>query len=446
MARPLPHLILALLVCLPTLSSAAFEADPIAAAVSQAEQTFRADLATEKQDLARQIKSIMERAIQQAVDAGDLDELEVLQTQLKAYEADGTYPDAPATRSHILRYQKNIVRLGDDLVNAYENATRRYTQARDIDNARLMKEKINWTRPTAELDTVSRSGKLYLLVKEKKTWAEAKAACEALGGYLVCLNNKSEHRFVFEKLTKSKNIAAWIGASDIETEGKWKWLDGTDDYWAWARKEPNNGGRRRNQDVAKMHPNGLMDDVGNTQNAEISGYICEWDYAPTRETIYQTEASAKREAEAIEVLQSATLKHNEQIVGERERLQASILTAEDETKIADAKAGYNARVALIKRGYIQELQGGLVKAIAEERLAMAGSIKTQILRVERQLARLSQEDTKPNVPALDEGGVETTPDQPPTEDPDNTSPDPDPTVDPVDDADDTGTFFGLPLE
>ena len=83
---------------------------------------------------------------------------------------------------------------------------------------------------------------------------------------------------------------------------------------------------------------------------------------------------------------------------------------------------------------------------ADDRLEIAGNIKTQILRVERQLARLSTDTPGPDVPALDDGNADTAP---------GTTPDPEPRVaveddrpdpSPIDDADDPGTFFGLPLE
>lgn len=195
-----------------------------------------------------------------------------------------------------------------------------------------------------------------------------------------------------------------------------------------------------------MFPSGLMDDVANTQNADIGGYICEWDHAPTRETVYQSEASIKQESEDIEVLQAATLKHNEMIVSQRERLQSAILAADDEAAITDAKASYNARVVLIKKAYIEQMQGVLKKTLEEDRLNLASNIKTQILRVQGQVSRLSKVNSSSAVPALDDGDAETTPEQQPTPGPNGNPPAQDPADPSIDDADNTGTFFGIPLE
>ena len=452
MARPhhLPLLILAALACLPTLAAAQAQnpaADPIAAEVRKAEQDFRLQVLREKSELSLNIKAILDREIKRAIAAGDLDTLESLQAQLKAFETDGTPPDVTATRSHVVRYNQKLFRLGNDLIKTYEDATRRYTQSLDVDNARLMQDKIKWTRPTTGLDTITRKGKVYLFVKKKMSWTQAKAACEALGGYLACLNDKSEHRFVYEKLIEGKKISAWIGGTDAHQEGDWVWLDGTKDYWVWNKKEPNN--LKGAQHYAALTNRGTFSDF--YENDKLAtAYIVEWDSVPTRETIYQTEESQKRESAEIETLQTATLKHNERILVERDRLQSAILTAKDEAAIAQARAGYDEQVASIKQDYLAKLETGLKRAIADDRLEMAGNIKTQILRVERQIAKLTQEQAPdPNVPAIDDGNADTLgtdPDpQPPTADNDN-RPDPNPIDDASDDEDGKGTFFGLPLE
>ncbi|MEM9111215.1 MAG: C-type lectin domain-containing protein [Planctomycetota bacterium] len=441
----MPQLILVALACLPTLAAAQAknpDADTIAASVREAEQSFRLQVLKEKSDLTLNIKTIVDREIQRAVAAGDLDTLESLQAQLKAFGADGTPPDVPATRSHVQNYQKKLTRLGDALVKVYETATRRYTQALDVDNARLMQDKISWTRPTTGLGTVARRGRVYLLVQGKMSWTQAKAACEQLGGYLACLNDKSEHRFVFEKLINGKKIAAWIGGTDAQQEGKWVWLDGTDDYWVWNKKEPNN--LKGAQHYAALTGQGTFSDFYENDKL-VTAYIVEWDSVPTRETIYQTGESQKRESAEIETLQTATLKHNERILVERDRLQSAILTAKDEAAIAQARTSYDEQVASVKQDYLAKLEIGLKRAVADDRLEVAGDIKTQILRVQRQLARLTKEQAPaPDVPVLDEGNAET-----PTDDTSDAPDLADNLPGEAEDAggpDDTGTFFGLPLE
>ena len=434
-------LILTLLACLPTTRVAAeTEPDPITASVAQAEQSFRESVLKEKADLSQQINAVMEREIQRAIGKGDLDELESLQAQLKAFQADGTAPDVLAIRSHVQSYKKKLTRFGDSLVKAYELATQRYTQARDVDNARLMQDKINWTRPTAALDTFERRGQMYALFLEEKFWTDAQAHCESLGGYLVCLSDQSEHRFIMEVVLADKNIIFWVGASDAKTEGDWKWLDGSDDYWPWRKGDPNNANNAEH--YAGIDRRGRLVDMWNKKPG-IAGYVCEWDVAPTRETIYKTPAQARREAEAIDTLKTATVKHNQQIVAERDRLQAAILQAKDEETISTAQAGYNEKVTSIKQAYVNQLEQVLTRAIDEDQLEIAGNIKTQILRVERQLAKLGKDDTKPALPEPDAGGIDPKPDD---NKPDPADPSDDTAEETQEEPDDTGSFFGLPLE
>ncbi|XP_027880149.1 CD209 antigen-like protein E [Xiphophorus couchianus] len=62
----------------------------------------------------------------------------------------------------------------------------------------------------------------YLLITESGPWKKAREDCRKRGGYLVVINDDDEQKFVFALSDKS----AWIGLSE-ETEGSWKWVDGT---------------------------------------------------------------------------------------------------------------------------------------------------------------------------------------------------------------------------
>ncbi|KAA8590712.1 hypothetical protein FQN60_014646, partial [Etheostoma spectabile] len=85
------------------------------------------------------------------------------------------------------------------------------------------------------------SGSFYHISSFEKTWQESRDDCLQKGADLVIINSKEEDNFMrtFEK-------RLWIGLTDSETEGTWKWVDGTplnESYW--ASKEPN-GGRTEN--------------------------------------------------------------------------------------------------------------------------------------------------------------------------------------------------------
>jgi hypothetical protein len=68
----------------------------------------------------------------------------------------------------------------------------------------------------------------YAITSEAMTFAEAKAAAAAVGGYLTTVNTKAENTFLTEKFYAAYgNSALWIGANDIATEATWIWDNGT---------------------------------------------------------------------------------------------------------------------------------------------------------------------------------------------------------------------------
>ncbi|XP_039665095.1 CD209 antigen-like protein C [Perca fluviatilis] len=78
-------------------------------------------------------------------------------------------------------------------------------------------------------------GSFYYSSSVKKTWQESRDDCLQKGADLVIINSKEEQNFTikFEK-------RLWIGLTDSETEGTWKWVDGTPltkSYWVSG--EPN---------------------------------------------------------------------------------------------------------------------------------------------------------------------------------------------------------------
>ncbi|XP_065146852.1 C-type lectin domain family 17, member A-like [Paramisgurnus dabryanus] len=78
---------------------------------------------------------------------------------------------------------------------------------------------------------------LYFISPEKKSWTESRSYCRERGADLISINNKEEQDFV----NKTCKEIVWIGLTDIEEEGKWKWVDGsTLTIRFWWPGEPNN--------------------------------------------------------------------------------------------------------------------------------------------------------------------------------------------------------------
>ncbi|XP_020792837.1 C-type lectin-like [Boleophthalmus pectinirostris] len=103
-----------------------------------------------------------------------------------------------------------------------------------------------------------------------KTWTASKRDCESRGGRLVIIKSRSKL-----ELLSLFHLNIWVGLSDREKEGTWKWLDGTglEGSAFWLEGEPNDD--NQNEDCA--HLNVIAAEIGfNDNNCEsVFPYICE---------------------------------------------------------------------------------------------------------------------------------------------------------------------------
>lgn len=121
-------------------------------------------------------------------------------------------------------------------------------------------------------------GHSFRLIEDPNiTWEDAQAYCVSLGGHLATSTNIGKNSFL-TRLSRNKRV--WLGATDKETEGVWKWVTGEDwDFTNWAENMPDNAGG----DEHYLHLNfgfmGQWNDVSNDQKlAYNEGFICEWDF------------------------------------------------------------------------------------------------------------------------------------------------------------------------
>ncbi|CAL4121170.1 unnamed protein product, partial [Meganyctiphanes norvegica] len=88
----------------------------------------------------------------------------------------------------------------------------------------------------------------FIKHENKKTWDEAQALCKESGGFLAApdsIPNFHKHKVI----NSSQVDGFWLGGSDREKEGEWKWSsDGASTDGAlvgnsgsWASSEPSNG-------------------------------------------------------------------------------------------------------------------------------------------------------------------------------------------------------------
>ncbi|UUF16262.1 MULTISPECIES: T9SS type B sorting domain-containing protein [Flavobacterium] len=126
------------------------------------------------------------------------------------------------------------------------------------------------------------------------TWTSAKAAAEAstyygLTGYLATVLSADEAQLIGEQASGT----GWIGGSDAETEGLWKWVTGPEagtimNYTFWNSGEPNNLGE---EDYAHITQPGIgirgsWNDLSNTGSLtsgdpyQPKGYVVEYGGMP----------------------------------------------------------------------------------------------------------------------------------------------------------------------
>ena len=74
------------------------------------------------------------------------------------------------------------------------------------------------------------------MTDEKKNWTEAENFCKSEEGHLASVTGQDTHKFILEEVRKRK-ITVWIGATDQESEGTWKWSDFSPfDFSGWIYK------------------------------------------------------------------------------------------------------------------------------------------------------------------------------------------------------------------
>ena len=83
----------------------------------------------------------------------------------------------------------------------------------------------------------------YYWSKDTKTWVEAEQFCKGEGGHRASVTSAATHGYIAAQL---KHFL-WIGGSDRESEGDWKWSDcSTWDFTNWGtisgKQQPSNHG------------------------------------------------------------------------------------------------------------------------------------------------------------------------------------------------------------
>ncbi|XP_020635055.3 hepatic lectin [Pogona vitticeps] len=109
----------------------------------------------------------------------------------------------------------------------------------------------------------------YFFSIEDATWHTAKSHCEEKNSMLVVIHDQAKQNFL---QSQTRNQRFWIGLSDENTEGDWRWIDGTNytkGFKNWKTGEPND---QSGEDCATMDSVGQWNDLKCNTKAL---YVCE---------------------------------------------------------------------------------------------------------------------------------------------------------------------------
>lgn len=155
-----------------------------------------------------------------------------------------------------------------------------------------------------DADYLPYTGHFYKYFRSRGiTWTKAKELASretlyGLQGYLATITSEEENDFIWSKI----DGVGWIGASDAENEGDWKWVTGPEEgisfwhggpveqggrpvegrYSFWDRGEPNNNLGREHYAHMNMNPSTLpkswndLPDIGGTEYYYPQGYVVEY--------------------------------------------------------------------------------------------------------------------------------------------------------------------------
>lgn len=100
---------------------------------------------------------------------------------------------------------------------------------------------LNGDAASQAAEVISYGGHTYARFEIVGTWETAEEFCERAGGHLAVVTSETEARIIQKLIENGTASQYWLGATDKETEGKWKWVNAEPFVWAhWAGSQPDN--------------------------------------------------------------------------------------------------------------------------------------------------------------------------------------------------------------
>ncbi|KAI4887817.1 hypothetical protein NFI96_027054 [Prochilodus magdalenae] len=129
----------------------------------------------------------------------------------------------------------NLAKERDQLQTSYTNLTKE--RDLQLQNQRECQKKFSNLVRALQEGWMFFDSSIYLVSTEKKSWSDSRQYCTQRGADLVIINSTEEQDFT-ERLRRGEK--AWIGLTDRDREGVWRWVnDSALTTGFWRSGEPN---------------------------------------------------------------------------------------------------------------------------------------------------------------------------------------------------------------
>ena len=127
----------------------------------------------------------------------------------------------------------------------------------------------------------------YACFDHCEKWEEAEEYCEALGGHLGVITSREENDVILTYIQTRGFDNVYIGYSDSEIEGVWRWVNGEQSSFTnWNEGEPNAFTNEEDYAVFTALASGAWNDGDYSPRVEDGSicFMCEWDSVVTGES------------------------------------------------------------------------------------------------------------------------------------------------------------------
>ncbi|XP_030279418.1 CD209 antigen-like [Sparus aurata] len=196
--------------------------------------------------------------------------------EMKMVRLQASYNNLTEERNQLQTSYNNLTEERDQLQTSYNQQVTAFTKERNDLQRKIEDTEASLKDLTNKTEVLRRilkdggweyfRGSFYYVSSTKKTWQQSRDYCLQKGADLMIINSKEEQDYAnqFKKYM-------WIGLTDSQTEGTWKWVDGTllmtKSYWTSG--EPNGGTHENCGDIKNY-------DATNSWNDESCSLSLNW--------------------------------------------------------------------------------------------------------------------------------------------------------------------------